>query len=173
MKRVYAFIGSILMIFCTAFCAPASCAEFSPARKVQSVSLFLPNNEQVNIEADFIHQFDNGAKMLCSRVQILEKSNNVISTQKEAFYTDSNNNLIWKITLQASFSYNGTTSSCIAAYSYSTVYSGNWSEDSNTTVPSANTAVAHVEMVRKVLFIIVERQNVVLTLSCDKDGNIT
>lgn len=85
-------------------------------------------------------------------------------------YLNSDNVVMWKVTLFASFTYNGSSSSCISASSRTDIYQGNWSESSNNTYASGNTAIASVTVVRKFLFIVVETQNAYLTMSCTPNG---
>ena len=114
---------------------------------------------------------NNGYKFITNTyLKNLDRS--TVSSQKETNYVDPDNVILWKVTLTGTFTYNGSTSSCTAASSYSTVYQGNWSESNNNTFASGNAAVASVTMVRKFLFITVETQVANLTITCDKDGNI-
>ncbi len=115
-------------------------------------------------------QLNNGCKL----ITILYKRNQTrssVSSYKETRFLDSDDTLLWKVVLEATFTYNGYTSSCTSASSYSRVYEGNWSERDNNTFASGNAAVANVTMVRKILFIVVETQVANLVITCDKDGN--
>ena len=113
----------------------------------------------------------NGYKFI-TNTYLKNINRSTVSSQKETNYVDPDNVILWKVTLIGTFTYNGFTSSCTSASSYSTVYQGNWSESNNNTFASGNAAVASVTMVRKFLFITVETQVVNLTITCDKDGNV-
>lgn len=76
----------------------------------------------------------------------------------------------WKAVLTASFYYNGLTSKCTAASCPVSVVESNWSQKSKNVSYSDNTATVDLVMYHKG-----QNKSVsyTLTLSCDKDGNIS
>ena len=94
---------------------------------------------------------------------------------KNKHYTRYNGDdeMLWKITLTGSFTYNGTTASCTSSSCTVTIYSDAWYTDSKTAWASSNTAYATVEMGRKMLGVTVRRETVDLALTCDKNGNFS
>lgn len=87
--------------------------------------------------------------------------------------TDSSGNVLIKYVLSATFTYNGSSATCTSA-SYSTnVYSNGWSFSNATSSKSGNTAYGAYTAVNKVLLITVQSISRNLTISCDKDGNIS
>ena len=81
---------------------------------------------------------------------MLKALNQTVTSIKEYYKVDANNNLQWKATLHGSFTYNGVSSQCTGASCTTTVYQGNWNEKTNNAYPSGNVAIADVTMVRKV-----------------------
>ncbi len=85
----------------------------------------------------------------------------------------ANNVLEWKISMKATFTYNGQTSSCtVVNRPVITIYDSDWSVYSNTYSKSGNTATGNVTMERDQLIGSVQVP-VTLTLSCDKNGNLS
>ena len=87
-------------------------------------------------------------------------------------YTDGNE-VAWKVTLTGTYTYNGVTSSCINAVTNVTFYKPNWVVVSENTSYSGNTATTNVVLGYNVLGTVVPLANVNLSLSCDKDGNLS
>ena len=114
---------------------------------------------------------ENGFVSITTKV--LQKERGNVVGEKEYVFRNSENEILWKITLTGIFSYTGYSATCTSASAVSTVYSGNWSESANNTYPSGNQAVANVTMVRKFLFIVMQTEIANLVITCDKDGNIT
>jgi hypothetical protein len=75
--------------------------------------------------------------------------------------------------LTGTYTYNGVTSSCINAVTNVTFYKPNWVVVSENTSHSGNTASTNVVLGYNVLGTVVPFANVNLSLSCDKDGNLS
>lgn len=88
-------------------------------------------------------------------------------------YVDSDGNEQWIIRLQGTFSYNGTSATCTNSACDVTVYADNWSVVTKSASKSGATASASATMARKVLGITVSKQSYELTLTCDKNGNLS
>lgn len=86
---------------------------------------------------------------------------------------DADGNEQWAIQLQGTFSYNGTSASCTNAVCNVTVSASNWYVVSKTAGKSGAVATADVTMGRKVLGITVAKNQYALTLTCDKNGNLS
>lgn len=91
-------------------------------------------------------------------------------------YTSSNV-LVWTVKLHGTFSYNGTTSNCVNAYTTVDFYESGWSVISESTSRSGNTAYNAVELGKKILGITYTMEytmeHVNQSLSCDKNGNLS
>ena len=74
----------------------------------------------------------------------------------------------WKITLTGSFTYTGTGSNCNV-----TIYNSIWSVASKSATRSGNTAYGSARMVKKNLGAITFDKTYNLSLTCDKNGNVS
>lgn len=86
-----------------------------------------------------------------------------------SFYGASNV-LLWKVTLAATFSYNGSTATCTSATPSYTVYNSSWKVTKSTASRSGNTATGIFTAKRYTLGIPVETVNKTLTLTCSPSG---
>lgn len=96
------------------------------------------------------------------------------TTQNKNYkYYNASNVLEWRIVLVASFTYDGTTSSCLAAGCNADVYTDNWTVISESESKSGNTAYGYATMGRISAGVVVDRPSYTLTLTCDKNGNVS
>lgn len=91
----------------------------------------------------------------------------------EYLYSGSDGVAKWKAVLTGTFTYNGTTSTCTASSCSVTIYDTSWYNISKSASKSGNTATATVTMGLKVLGVTVSKPTYDLTLTCDKDGNLS
>lgn len=87
--------------------------------------------------------------------------------------TDSSGNVLAKYVLSASFTYNGSTSTCTSANHNTNAYANGWSFSSATSSKSGNTAYGSYTAVNKYLLITIQTVSGNVSISCDKNGNIT
>ncbi len=79
-----------------------------------------------------------------------------------------------RFTLKGTFSINqGVSSTCTSASHTTSITDTAWSVKSATSSKSGNQAIGDAEFIRKLLFITVETKTCHLTLSCDKNGNLS
>lgn len=81
--------------------------------------------------------------------------------------------LEWMATLTASFTYNGSTSTCTFSSLSVSISDTSWYQVSGSAYHSGNTATADFTMADRILGITYTTQNYSITLSCDKDGNLS
>ena len=86
---------------------------------------------------------------------------------------DSDGNLEWQIILRGVFTYTGTTSTCTSSTIAVNIYSSNYSKVSSSATKSGNTAYGEATISRKVLGVTVATNTYELSLSCDKNGNLS
>ena len=79
----------------------------------------------------------------------------------------------WKISLTGTFTYTGTTSTCTASSCNVTIYQSDWSVASKSASKSGNTAFGTARILRKYLGVTVSDKTYNLTLTCDKNGNVS
>ena len=124
-------------------------------------------------QVQLIYVFDDGSQLLSGQPEVISRTRNSLTAQKPYYHRNSSGTILWTATVTGTFTYNGSTSYCTNA-SYNTEINANtWSEQSGTAYPSGNSAIADVVMMRKLLFIVVETVPVTITLTCDKNGNLS
>jgi len=124
----------------------------------------------------FIHSDEETAissEKLEGQPVITEKTRGSVTAHKPYYHCNSSGSLLWTATVTGTFTYNGSTSSCTNASYDTQISNSSWSEQSGTAYPSGNSAIADVVMARRLLFIVVETVPVTITLTCDKNGNLS
>ena len=86
---------------------------------------------------------------------------------------DESGNLDWKITLTATFTYDGITARCTATDLDVTIYDSSWYQISAYHSREAAHGYANVQLGRKHLGVTVEKPTYYLSLNCTPDGNIS
>lgn len=99
-------------------------------------------------------------------------TNSKTGTRVKSRYT-SNDVLEWQIILRGVFTYTGTTSTCTASSIAVNIYDSNYVKKSSSSSKSGNTAKGSATISKKVLGVTVSTNTYNLTLSCDKDGNLS
>lgn len=101
------------------------------------------------------------------------RASGTISGRNIKNHYSSDNVLQWRAVLDASFSYNGSSATCTAVNSFNvTIYNSDWSVGSKSTSRSGNTAYGYLTMNRKIVGG-TQGVPVTVTLSCDKNGNLS
>lgn len=171
------FLLVVLAVIFFISSVPASAgSNSSPSFESQRIIVYNPETKcYEEITASSITTLPDGRQLIISDILNLSfsKASGGVTSSKSYYFVNNNNVLEWRVTLTASFTFDGTSATCTSASSVTTVYQGNWSESSNNTYPSYNSAIAQVTVVRKVLFIVVETQNVFLTITCDGNGHVS
>ena len=81
--------------------------------------------------------------------------------------------MLWKITLSGSFTYDGREATCTSSNCTVTIYNSNWYTISKTAWADENIAKATVEMGEKALGVTIYRETYNLSLVCDRYGNVS
>lgn len=124
-------------------------------------------------ETEDIIWTDDGGYIVITTQSAQTRASGTRTESRMGTYYDSKDNVEWRITLTATFTYNGTTSSCTAASCDVTIYDSMWYLISKSVTKSGNTATATVTLGFKVLGVTVSKPTYTLSLSCDKDGNMS
>lgn len=128
--------------------------------------------EQFIDNVTVIH-YEDGSYLSISILDISSRSTGIKSGVKRYIYTDSSGTEQWRCVLTATFTYDGTTSRATDASSTFTPANNNWQKDTLYTYRAGNTANAKLTVIQKFLGITVDTYNYTITLSCDKDGNLS
>ncbi len=101
------------------------------------------------------------------------RASGTVSGTKVRNYYSSANVLQWKAVLDATFTYTGSSSTCTRVNSLNvTIYDSDWSVGSKSTSRSGSTAYGSLTMTLKIIGG-TQGFPVTLTLSCDKNGNLS
>lgn len=127
--------------------------------------------EDVQTGFDEVIILEDGSYIEVEIVESLARSTKTGS--KTYTYKDSSGNAKWKATLDGTYAYDGATYSCTAATCSVAVYDDGWNLDTKYAYRSGDTAYASVTMCHMVLGVMVEKSTYKLTLTCDKNGNLS
>lgn len=89
------------------------------------------------------------------------------------YYDINNGEIVWQIILTGVFEYNGTTATCTSSSCSVDIYDSSWYVISKSVSKSGDAASATVEMGRKVLGVTIKEETYRLSLTCDKNGNVS
>ncbi len=119
-----------------------------------------------------IEYFDDGSYIVVTIEEVSSTKGSKTKT-KNYYFHNSNEVLQWKATLTASFTYNGSTASCTSASASYVIYDNSWHNTQSTASKSGATATGNFTFKHYVLGIPTKTINKTLTLTCDRNGNIT
>ena len=117
--------------------------------------------------------FDDGSYMTVEIITRGTRASGSTSGSKPYTYYDSTGSAQWKATISGSFTYNGSSATCTSSSVDVTIYDSAWYTISKSASKSGNTASASVTMVEKRGGVTVNRVPVSLSLSCDRNGNLS
>lgn len=139
---------------------------------ISALMIPVASASEMSDDAEVIY-FEDGTYL---RIVIIESQTRAAGTeagQKYYDYYSSEGTLLWRVILKAQFSYDGTSSECISASSVVLIENDEWYTISKTASKSGNTATGKVTMGRKMLGVKVDERSVTLSLTCDKNGNLS
>ena len=116
---------------------------------------------------------ENGSYIIDTIVEFKGRTSGSVNGSRTKSYYDANGNLDWKAVLNGSFTYTGSSATCTSSSVSVTVYDSAWYTIFKTASKSGNTASASVTMGCKELGITVDRVTIPISLTCDKDGNLS
>lgn len=117
--------------------------------------------------------FKDGSYMVTTIEEISTRASGTKTQSKARTYYGSDDEIKWKILLTGTFTYNGTSSTCTSSTCNVDVYASNWYVVSKSAEKSGNEASCTVTMGQTFLGITISKPVHTLTITCDKDGNLT
>ncbi len=97
-----------------------------------------------------------------------------VKGKEYVYYNNSADVAEWVMTLTGTFTYDGRTSSCTSSRCTVTIYDDSgWELVSKSATKSGNTAYAEATFAKKLLGVTISRPTYEITLTCDKDGNMS
>ena len=163
MKKAFLSIITVILIVLvsTNYCFAASLSEkTADAEKI----IFCDDGGYITVEVKESTSDQIDPK---STTEIKSKSGSVTYTKKSASGT-----LLWVAVLNGIFTYDGSSSSCIASNCNVTFYDSHYSLTGNQAITAGNTAIGTITIAYKILGITVSTETHTLTLSCDSNGNL-
>ena len=158
MKKVFSFALSMLTLLLTiCFFVSAEDYTITEVEYLEDGSYFVTTvSKQINYNI----------------ASLFAKSSSITRTKSTGYY-DSNGDAYWTASITATFTYNGTTSSCTTVSESKTIYNSSWRCTAANCYKSGATATGDFTFKRYASLIPVQTINRTLTLTCDKNGNVT
>lgn len=159
----------ILLVIATLFMSilPASADETNPST-IQ------------NEDGSTVTIFEDGSMLTVSAAYGDDEPINARATtltvtkHKIASYSNADGELQWEFTLTATFSYIvGLSSTCTSASYSKSIEGSGWSFSDGSATKSGSTATGKGTFTKKMLFITTRTDNVNISLTCDKYGEVT
>jgi len=133
MKKILALTLLLTLLCCTVFCLPAGATSTTKVTVEK-----LDNGDYIETIITYYETNDRAATRSGS------KTNN---------YKNGDGETLWSITVNGTFTYNGTTSSCTSVSRSASAYADNWSIKSSSCSRSGNCASASAVATYKTLLI--------------------
>lgn len=117
--------------------------------------------------------YDDGSYITVEVTTNAARASGSVTGSKKYTYYDENDTSQWKTVLTGTFSYTGSSSSCTSSSVDVTIYDSDWYVSSKSASKNGNTAKASVTIGRESAGITITKVPVSLTLTCDKNGNLS
>ena len=117
--------------------------------------------------------FEDGSYIVETFCVIQSRASGSKTGSRTKTFYGSDGSLDWIVDLTGSFSYTGTSATCTSSTCNVTIYDSSWYTVSKSSGKSGNTATASATMGEKLLGVTVRQVPVSLSISCDKDGNLS
>lgn len=123
--------------------------------------------------AEAVIYFDDGSYIVIETVSVDTRALSSKTGKRTYVYYNSGGTEEWRAVLQGTYSYDGTTVTCTASICTVSITDSDWYVISKTTSKSGGTAYATLTMGTKVLGVTVNRETINMSLTCDKNGNLS
>lgn len=139
---------------------------------VMFVCMFPIQGNAVENKSEFIC-FEDGSYMTVEIIRNGMRASGSVTGSKVYTHHGNDGTANWKVTLTGSFTYNGSSATCTSSDVDVTIYDSSWYTISKSSSKSGSTASASVTMGEKQGGVTINRVPVDLSLSCDKNGNLS
>ena len=110
----------------------------------------------------------------CLEIVVLQSTTRATrSGNKYYTYKDANGSSKWKATLSATFTYDGTTSTCTSSSCSVAIYDSAWALVSKHAYRSGNTATGSVTMSYSTAGVTISKSTYKITLACNKNETLS
>ena len=152
MKKLITILLAIILICCSAFSFPASATEVT--EKTQTTIQYLDNGDYIETT---ITCYETNSRAATK------------SGSKTSNYKNSDGEIMWSVTVNGTFTYNGTTSSCTSVSRSTTAPGESWSIKSSSCSKSGNCASATATATHKA-FLVSKDYTLTVNLYCSPYG---
>lgn len=118
-------------------------------------------------------EYEDGSYLEISIQSLQTRASGSLTKTKNYTYHNGDGASAWKISLTGSFTYTGTSATCTASSCNVTIYDSKWSIVSKSASKSGNTAYGTATLSRNLLGVSIDKKTCNLTLTCDKNGNVS
>lgn len=153
MKRIISVVFAVLFLMVL---LPYSIVDAAQTEKSNNI-IYLENGDHITVEI----------------FEIETRSPSTKTGSKVYVYRNSAGQEGWRITLNGTFTYTGTSSTCITVSSSASITDNNWYVVDNVVYRSGNTATAEYTMGKKLLGVTIGKEDFEVNLSCDANGNLS
>lgn len=128
-------------------------------------------NEKI-VTDSYVEYFEDGSYIVTELTEstITTFAAKTVSSSKSSHFYESDNSKAWTVTLNATFSYTGSSATCTKATTSSTIYNSAWKVTSAVASKSGNKATGTFTVKKYVLGIPVKTVNKTLTITCSNTG---
>ncbi|MDE5974852.1 MAG: hypothetical protein K2G73_09335 [Eubacterium sp.] len=139
------------------------------------IAVLCPNTALANDEIvtdSYIEYFDDGSYIVTRITEstITTFAAKTVSKSKSADYYESDNTKAWTVTLNATFSYTGSSATCTNATTSSKIYNDKWKVTSAVPSKSGNKATGTFTVKKYALGLPIKTVNKTLTITCSNTG---
>lgn len=134
---------------------------------------FLSHSFAASAISDTVTYFGDGSYITTYITVIDTRATNSKVGSRTFTYTKSNGEVAWKAVLTGNFTYNGFTAYCGTASCDFTIYDSAYSVASESTTKVGATAKAEWTIIEKFLGVTISQEDYSMTLTCDKNGNLS
>lgn len=156
MKRIVSFLLAVIIIL---FSFSSTC--------IASSNIAYSSNE------DVIYFGDGSYITIDVEQDFYMRATNTISGNKSINYYNADDELKWTAVLNATFSYNGSVSSCTSANISYTIHDSSWRITSATATKSSNKATGNIVSKYYVLGLPVKTIEESFTITCSANGTLS
>lgn len=139
------------------------------------IAVLCPNtafaSEKV-VTDSYIEYFEDGSYIVTELTEstITTFAAKTVSNSKSSHYYESNNSKAWTVTLNATFSYTGSSATCTKATTSNTIYNDAWKVTSAVASKSGNKGTGAFTVKKYAIGIPIKTMNRTVTITCSNSG---
>lgn len=150
MRRIFSFV-LVLLVFIT----------------------ILPMTVYAEDKSENVVYFEDGSYLTIFIDKEYLRASGSQTGRKTYQYTDSDGDIAWKVVLNGTFTYTGSSAQCISSSVDVTLYISGWYVVSESAGKSGSSATGNVTMGLKMLGVTIKKVPLTMTLTCDANGNLS